>query len=97
MKLSIYKIATVHSRIEPQLKEVAENIFHKLELSTSKTIEVFYRQVVLNKGLPFNVKISNKKTLEAIKELENGEVRNLKGLRTLKKFWSFRIILSVKA
>jgi len=56
------KTATVRARIEPELKETVENIFQQLGLSTSEAINLFYKQVELQQGLPFEVKIPNKIT-----------------------------------
>ncbi len=66
------KTATINSRIAPELKAEVEKIFRKLGLSTSEAITLFYNQVNLNNGLPFEVKIPNKETIEAMEELENG-------------------------
>ena len=67
------KSATINARIESSLKVRAEGILHKLGLSTAEAIRIFYSQVCLQNGLPFEVKIPNKKTREAIKELEQGK------------------------
>jgi DNA-damage-inducible protein J len=70
------KSAMIRARIEPELKEQVESIFEKLGLSASEAISVFYRQVKLQKGLPFDVKIPNRATRKAMKDAELG--RNLK-------------------
>ena len=67
------KVATINARMEPVLKKRAECILHSLGLSSAEAIRLFYRQICLNKGLPFSVKLPNKETLEAIKELEAGK------------------------
>ena len=51
------KTATVQARIDPQLKENVEKILAQLELSSSDAIKLFYRQVELNGGLPFDLKL----------------------------------------
>ena len=51
------KTATVQARIDPQLKENVEKILAQLELSSSDAIKLFYRQVELNGGLPFELKL----------------------------------------
>lgn len=45
----------VQLRIDADLKAEAESIFQKLGLSTSQAIKIFFAQVKINKGLPFNV------------------------------------------
>jgi len=56
------KSDTVHARIKPELKNKAEKVFRELGLSTSQAINLFYKQVELRNGLPFEVVIPNKTT-----------------------------------
>lgn len=72
------KAATVNARIEPALKIKAEEILSKVGLSAAEAIRLFYSQVCLQNGLPFDVKIPNKKTLDAIEELESGKGERFK-------------------
>lgn len=51
------KTAMIRARIDPKLKAAAEAVFSKLELTATDAINLFYRQVVIQKGLPFAVKI----------------------------------------
>lgn len=51
------KTANLYARIEPEVKEEAENILSTLGIPVSSAINIFYRQIILNKGLPFEVKI----------------------------------------
>ena len=60
--MKMTKSATVRARIEPNLKLDVENLFKKLGLSTTEAINLFYQQVRLRKGLPFNVVIPNETT-----------------------------------
>ena len=64
------KTATIRARIEPELKKDVENLFKKLGLSTTEAISIFYRQVKLRKGLPFNVIIPNKTTERVFKDTD---------------------------
>ena len=78
------KAATVNARIEPGLKMQAESILHKVGLSTAEAIRLFYSQVCLQNGLPFEVKIPNKKTRAAIEELESSKGHRYK---TMNDVW----------
>jgi len=51
------KTDTVYMRIEPKLKANAEAVLSTLGLSPNDAITIFLKQVVLQKGLPFAVKI----------------------------------------
>ena len=51
------KTANMYARIEPDLKSQAETILAALGISASNAITMFYKQIVLQKGLPFEVKL----------------------------------------
>ena len=53
------KTATIRARVEPKLKNKAEYIFSKLGLTTTQAITLFYKQVELRNGLPFEIAIPN--------------------------------------
>lgn len=67
------KTKVVNARVEPALKASAEKIFRTLGMNTTDAISIFLSQVVLNKGLPFDVRIPNKATRRAIKEVKQGK------------------------
>jgi DNA-damage-inducible protein J len=66
------KRASINVRIELALKERAEQIFAALGVSTSDAIGMFFRQVVLRRGMPFDLSIPNATTVTALEELERG-------------------------
>jgi addiction module RelB/DinJ family antitoxin len=51
------KTANLYARIEPDVKEQAESILSTLGISASNAINMFYKQIILQRGLPFEVKI----------------------------------------
>lgn len=51
------KSANLYARIEPEVKEQAESILATLGIPASSAINMFYKQIILNRGLPFEVKI----------------------------------------
>ena len=64
------KTATVRARVEPTLKEDVEKLFNKMGISTTEAINLFYRQVKLRNGLPFNVVIPNKTTEKVFEDTD---------------------------
>jgi DNA-damage-inducible protein J len=70
------KTGMIHARIDENLKYDAELVFKALGINTADAIRMFLRQVTLNQGLPFEVKIPNKETLKAMEELRTS--KNLK-------------------
>ena len=62
------KTAMVRARVEPDLKDHAETVFHRLGLNATQAITMFYKQVELRDGLPFDVVVpttTTKRTFEA--------------------------------
>lgn len=51
------KSANLYARIEPEVKEQAEKILSTLGIPASNAINMFYKQIILQRGLPFEVKI----------------------------------------
>lgn len=51
------KSANLYARIEPDVKEKAESILNALGIPASNAITMFYKQIILHKGLPFDVKL----------------------------------------
>ena len=66
------KTAFLNARIDPNLKTKAEKVLAGVGVSASQAITMFYRQVVLRRGLPFDVCIPNADTVAALKEAEAG-------------------------
>lgn len=66
------KTATIRARIQPDLKDKAEYVFRRLGLSTTQAITLFYKQVELRGGLPFEVAIPNKTTLRTFANTNAG-------------------------
>jgi len=71
------KSAMVRARIEPDLKQHAEEVFHNLGISVTQAITIFYKQVELRNGLPFNVNIPNEKTLRTFEATDSGNDLNI--------------------
>ena len=51
------KSANLYARIEPEVKEQAEAILSAWASRRSNAITMFYKQVILQRGLPFEVKL----------------------------------------
>ena len=60
------KTATARALIDPLVKKEAEGILKNLGLNISTSIELFYRQVIAQKGLPFEMRVPTKETVKAI-------------------------------
>ena len=60
--------AEVRTRLNPVLKEQAGSILAECGLNLSEAYRLFLKQVVRHNGLPFDVKVPNAETIEAMKE-----------------------------
>jgi len=66
------KTATVRARLEPRLKDRAETVFRKLGLNATQAITIFYKQVELRGGLPFDVVIPTRSTARTFESTNAG-------------------------
>lgn len=83
--VAIMKTAIVHSRIQPEIKKQAEGILQRLGLSPTEAIRMFYTQITLRNGLPFEVAIPNDETIKALEDSRNG--RNLERFDSTEKLF----------
>lgn len=67
------KSETIRARVEPELKREAEAVLKALGLNASEAITLFYRQVALRRGLPFEIKLPNETTRAAIRDAFEGK------------------------
>ena len=66
------KTAMVRARMEPSLKQQAEEILAEVGLSPTQAITLFYRQIELSGGLPFEIRIPNETTLMTFRATDEG-------------------------
>ena len=82
------KTAAVHSRIQPEIKQKAEDILHRLGLSPTEAIRMFYTQITLRNGMPFEVTIPNAVTEKALKDAREGKnLESFESKEELFKSW----------
>ncbi len=77
--------SAVYARIDTNLKENAEDILSKLGISPSSAIQMLYSQIVLNKGIPFELRLPAERPLAVdtmTKEQFDQEIQ--KGIDALK-------------
>ena len=55
--MAISKTANVNVRIQENIKKQAEQILETIGISSATAIDMFYRQTILNNGIPFALKI----------------------------------------
>lgn len=78
------KTSNIFARVEPEIKEQAELVLEQLGIPMSNAIGLFLRQVVLQRGIPFELKLPQSKPLSVgtlTEEQFNAEIE--KGLADL--------------
>lgn len=66
------KSVTARARMEPEVKIEAERILEECGLSASEAIGLFYRQVILHRGIPFPLQNFNRETRTVLRKSEQG-------------------------
>ena len=51
------RTANIYTRVDPEIKDQAEAILNQLGIPMSNAIGMFLRQVVMHKGIPFDMKL----------------------------------------
>ena len=68
------KTANLYARIEPDVEEQAEAILDVLGIPASGAINMFYKQIILHKGLPFEVTIPDNKVPVSMRVLTKEQI-----------------------
>jgi len=74
------RTSNVFARVEPEIKEQAEQILNQLGIPMSNAIGLFLRQIIMQRGIPFDIKLPIRKpaaigamnAIELNAELEKG-------------------------
>lgn len=53
--------SSIFARVEPEVKKQAEKVLEQLGIPMSNAINIFLRQIVLQKGIPFEMKLPESK------------------------------------
>ena len=69
------KNTSVNVRTTEDVKKGAEVILNGLGLNISSAVNLFLKQVINYRGIPFDLRLPNEKTLQAMDDIEN--TRNL--------------------
>ncbi len=71
-KTTTNKTSMLHIRVKPDIKQEAEDILDNLGMTTTEAVNIYLKQIILNCGLPFEVKMPqfSDEMLEAIKEAD---------------------------
>jgi len=62
---------TVRARVDSNLKQEVEEILKEIGLSTSQAITLFLKRIKYEKGIPFELKVPNATTIQAMEEAKH--------------------------
>jgi DNA-damage-inducible protein J len=79
------KNTSVNVRTTEEIKRGAEVIFSGLGLNISSAVNLFLKQVINYRGIPFDLRLPNKETLHAMDDIENS--RNLESADTVEEIF----------
>jgi addiction module RelB/DinJ family antitoxin len=55
------RTSNVFARVEPEIKEQAESVLNQLGIPMSNAIGLFLRQIIMQRGIPFEMKLPARK------------------------------------
>jgi len=79
------KCRSVHVRTTEEIKKGAEVILNGLGLNISSAVNLFLKQVINYRGIPFDLRLPNKETLHAMDDIEKN--RNLESADTVEEMF----------
>lgn len=57
------RTSNIFARVEPEIKEQAEQVLEQLGIPMSNAIGLFLRQVIMQRGIPFDMKLPQAKPI----------------------------------
>ncbi len=70
-------------RLDVEAKKQAYKIFAEVGLKPAQAFNIFLRQVALRGGIPFDIKVPNAETKEAMAELSKGKGKRYKNSKEM--------------
>ncbi len=80
------RTANIFARVEPEVKEQAEQVLDQLGIPMSNAVGMFLRQIVLQRGIPFEMKLPTYEKPVAYEDLtrERFDAEIEKGMEDIK-------------
>jgi len=79
------RTSNIFARVEPGVKEKAEEVLNQLGIPMSNAISMFLRQVVIHRGIPFEMKLPAKAPIEyRLLSKEQFDAEIVKGMDDIK-------------
>ncbi|MCH7731671.1 MAG: type II toxin-antitoxin system RelB/DinJ family antitoxin [Candidatus Marinimicrobia bacterium] len=72
-------------RVDPEIKNKASVILKTIGMNTSEAINIFLRRIIMEHGIPFDMRIPNEETIQAMEDIEHN--RNLTKCDSVEDMW----------
>jgi len=71
------KTATIHVRIDEEIKEEAVEVLNAIGLSTADAITLYFRQIAINNAIPFSLSATkqNKTNFDRVNDIKKEDVK----------------------
>ena len=79
------KTSRTNARPAPEIKERAKSILKELGIPISSAHELFFRQIIAYRGLPFDARIQNQETVKAMHDARTGKGERYDSVESLFK------------
>jgi len=66
------RTANIQIRVEPGIKSEVEKILKAIGISTSEAFNIFMRQIIMEKGMPFRLFVPNEETIKSLDNIGAG-------------------------
>lgn len=66
-------MATITIRVDEKVKKEAEELFKEMGLNMSTAMNIFLKRCIFEEGIPFELKVPNKKTLKTLDDVNKGK------------------------
>lgn len=76
-------MAQINIRVEEKLKEDSTKILNELGMDITGAIKIFFKQVVLQEGIPFDVTLKRPEIIQALEDIEKGKVKQFDNISSL--------------
>lgn len=73
LRENMTEAAMLRVRIDPVLKQEAEDILAALGISATDAVRMFYQQIRIKHGIPFELRLPNEATIAAMKGAREGK------------------------
>jgi DNA-damage-inducible protein J len=77
--------AVINARIDAKAKEQVTKILKELGIDLSAAISMYVRQIIIHRGIPFEMRLPNKVTMQAIEDLESGKGKSFDNVEDMLK------------